>query len=118
MKTLVIGASVNPERYTYKAVERLLSHKHEVVAIGSKNGSILGINIETGPIPFKNIHTITLYINAQVQKGYYNYIIDLQPKRIIFNPGTENQEFMLILDKNNIKYEIACTLVMLATGQF
>lgn len=118
MKTLVIGASPNPERYSFKAINSLLKHNHSVVAIGQKTGEISGVKIQTKQIPLKNIDTITLYVNPKNQKDYYNYIIDIKPKRVIFNPGTENPEFYQLLKANSIEVEVACTLVLLATNQF
>ena len=117
-KTLVIGGSVNPERYSNKAIISLLNKGHKVVAIGQKSGEVEGIKIQTQAIPLKNIDTVTLYINPKTQRDYYNYIIGLSPKRVIFNPGTENPEFYSLLEQNNIKVEIACTLVLLATNQY
>lgn len=118
MKTLVIGASSNPERYSFIAVSRLLQHNHEVVAIGLKTESVFGIEIQTGFPKFDNIHTVTLYLNAQRQKAYYDYIISLAPKRVIFNPGTENPEFYELLKQNHIEFEESCTLVLLGTNQY
>jgi uncharacterized protein len=117
-KTLVIGASVNPERYSFMAIHSLLKKEHSVVAIGQKLGEVAGVKIQTKQIPFKNIHTVTLYLNPKGQRDYYNYIIGLQPKRVIFNPGTENPEFYALLGINNIKVEVACTLVLLSTNQY
>ncbi|MBF02142.1 MAG: CoA-binding protein [Flavobacterium sp.] len=118
MKTLVIGATTNKERYSYKAIHNLVGKSHQVVAIGAKKGMALDITIETEKIPFKGVDTVTLYINPTVQREYYDYIISLQPRRVIFNPGTENPEFYTLLDENNIQYEVACTLVLLATNQY
>ncbi|VXB50233.1 CoA-binding protein [Flavobacterium sp. 9AF] len=118
MKTLVIGATTNKERYAYKAIHNLVGKTHQVVAIGAKKGMALDVTIETEKIPFKGIDTVTLYINPLVQREYYDYIISLQPRRVIFNPGTENPEFYTLLDENNIQYEVACTLVLLATNQY
>ena len=117
-KTLVLGASTNPERYSYKAIKMLVQHKHSVMAIGQKQGSIDAVNINTKMIPLTNIDTVTLYLNPSRQRDYYNYIIENQPKRVIFNPGTENPEFYQLLQLNNIKVEEACTLVLLSTNQF
>jgi predicted CoA-binding protein len=117
-KTLVIGASENPSRYSYLAINSLLQHKHQVVAIGTKAGQVSGIKIETHKVPFDNIDTVTLYINPDIQKEYYDYIIGLNPKRIIFNPGTENYELEKIAQQNGIKTEEACTLVLLSTNQY
>jgi predicted CoA-binding protein len=106
MKTLVIGASTNKERYSYKAIHNLVDKSHQVVAIGAKKGMAFDID------------TITLYLNPKAQVEYYDYILSLKPRRVIFNPGTENPEFYKILGANNIKYEVACTLVLLATNQY
>ncbi len=117
-KTLVIGASENPSRYSYMAINSLLRHKHQVVAIGTKAGQVSGIKIETNKVPFDKIDTVTLYINPGIQKEYYDYIIGLNPKRIIFNPGTENHELEKIAQQNGIETEEACTLVLLSTNQY
>ncbi|MBK6380617.1 MAG: CoA-binding protein [Chitinophagaceae bacterium] len=117
-KTLVLGASENPARYSYLAINRLKNNHHPVVAIGKKKGMVAGIIIETEKIPVTEIDTITLYLSPQHQKEYYDYIISLHPKRIIFNPGTENDELAELAVKNNIVPREACTLVMLSTGQY
>lgn len=118
MRILVIGASENTERYSHKAIKLLLHFKHEVVAIGSRKGNVDGVIFDSELKDFKNIDTITLYINSSIQKQYYDYIISLNPRRVIFNPGTENIEFEILLQNNNIETEEACTLVLLNTGQF
>ncbi|KGO89366.1 CoA-binding protein [Flavobacterium suncheonense] len=118
MKTLVIGASANPERYAFLAVNSLLKHNHEVVAIGAHSDSIQNVKIETEKLPFEAVHTVSLYLNPQRQPEYYEYVIGLKPQRVIFNPGTENPEFFNLLEKANIPYEAACTLVLLSTNQF
>jgi predicted CoA-binding protein len=117
-KTLVIGASENPSRYSYKAINSLLKHQHEVVAIGVKEGVVNGVKIETQHLPFKDIDTITLYVNPAIQKEFYDYIFSLNPKRIIFNPGTENNEFEKLARIKGIETEEACTLVMLSANQY
>ncbi len=117
-KTLVLGASDNPSRYSYLAIDRLQKQGHPVLAIGKKKASVLGINIETEPIPFEDIDTVTLYLNSQHQAAYYNYILSLNPKRVVFNPGTENEELELILKENKVPFMEACTLVLLSTGQY
>jgi len=117
-KTLVLGASENPNRYSYLAVERLLANNHPVVAVGKKAGVVFGIDILTSREMHENIDTITLYLNPANQKGYYDYLLSLNPKRIIFNPGTENIELAKMAEKKNIKVKFACTLVMLNTGQY
>ncbi len=118
MKTLVLGASPNPDRYAYKAVMSLVHHGHEVVPVGIKKGEINGQVILNGFPELKDIDTVTLYINPTIQKGWYDYIIGLHPHRIIFNPGTENPEFEKLAGKNDIQTVIACTLVMLSTGEY
>ena len=117
-KTLVLGASSNPARYSYLAAQRLIAHQHEVILLGRKKGTIFGETIHNEKLEWQNIDTITLYLNPKNQKEYYDFIISLNPKRIIFNPGTENQEFKDILINKNIVPVEACTLVMLATGQY
>lgn len=117
-KTLVIGASENPERYSNKAIRALLSHNHEVIALGLKKGSVSGVGFHTEKIQFDAIDTVTLYVGPQNQAEYYSYIIGLKPRRVIFNPGTENPEFIAKLEAAGIYPEIACTLVLLATGQY
>ncbi|MDK2770702.1 MAG: CoA-binding protein [Flavobacterium sp.] len=118
MKTLVIGATTNKERYAYKAIHSLVDKSHQVVAIGAKKGMALDVPIETEKLPFHGIDTVTLYLNPLHQKEYYDYIVSLQPRRVIFNPGTENDEFKSLLKQHNIKGEEACTLVLLATNQY
>lgn len=118
MKTLIIGASKKPERYSYKAAERLLKHGHEIELLGVRPDEIFGQEIDTEKKQYEDIDTVTLYVGPQRQPGYYDYIVSLKPRRVIFNPGTENEEFFDILKKNNIHYEVACTLVMLGTGQY
>lgn len=117
-KTLVLGASPNPIRFSYKAVKSLVRHGHEVVPVGIHEGEVMWQKIIIGKPKFKNIHTITLYLNPNNQKEYYNYILELKPKRIIFNPGSENQELIELAMKNNIEVSIACTLIMLNTNKY
>lgn len=117
-KTLVIGASHNSERYAYKAISMLQEHKYPVEAIGRKEIEVLGIQVHKEHKAFEDINTITLYVNPKIQQEYYDYILSLKPQRVIFNPGTENPEFYPLLEKNNISYEEACTLVLLTTGQY
>jgi uncharacterized protein len=117
-KTLVLGASDNPSRYSNLAIQRLRSYGHQVVAIGRKHTMVNDVVIETEKKNFENIHTVTLYLNASHQKEYYNYILSLKPRRIIFNPGAENHELFDLAKQNNITPLEACTLVMLSTGQY
>lgn len=117
-KTLVIGASPNPSRYAYVAINRLLDKGIEVVALGRRAGMVGDVEIQTTKKLFQGIHTVTLYIGPQHQPEFYDFIIELKPHRVIFNPGTENPEFYQILRKKNIEAEVACTLVLLGTNQY
>lgn len=117
-KTLVLGASDNPARYSYLAIQRLRKNNHPVVAIGKRQTHVADIIVEQDQKPFTDIDTVTLYLNPLHQQQYYNYILSLKPNRIIFNPGAENEELADLARKNNIQPVEACTLVMLATGQY
>lgn len=117
-KTLVLGASLKPARYSNLAINRLVKHGQPTVALGLRKGNVNGVEIKTEKFPFEDIDTVTLYLNAKRQQEYYDYIISLNPERVIFNPGTENPELYDLLDKNGIQYENACTLVMLSSHQY
>ncbi|PVW16357.1 CoA-binding protein [Marixanthomonas spongiae] len=117
-KTLVLGASLKPSRYSNLAINRLVNNNHPVEAVGLRKGEVAGVQISTEKRGFKNIDTVTLYLNPKRQEEYYDYIISLKPNRVIFNPGTENPEFYDLLKKNNIEVEVACTLVLLASNQY
>jgi len=117
-KTLVLGASLKAERYSNIATKRLVKHGHEVVPVGLRVGDIAGITIQKGEPNIEGIDTVTLYLNPKRQVAYYDYILSLQPKRIIFNPGTENAELVALAQAKGIETEIACTLVMLATDVY
>lgn len=117
-KTLVLGASTNPARYSNIAVHRLLSAGHPTIALGREIGKIADVTIIDQKEDFQDIDTVTLYLNASHQPEFYEYVVSLQPNRVIFNPGTENPEFYEILRKANIDVEEACTLVLLATNQY
>jgi predicted CoA-binding protein len=117
-RTLVIGASTNPERYSYRAIVSLLSHGHEVFGVGLREGKIGDCEIVKEQLSFENIDTITVYVNPDNQEKYYNYILKINPKRVILNPGTENPDLESLLNKNNIPFEHACTLVLLASNQY
>lgn len=117
-KTVVLGASPNPARYSYLAVQRLRAHQHPVIAIGRRVGQVADVNINKEVLSENDVDTITLYLNPKNQVEYYDYILNLHPKRIIFNPGTENDELIQKARANNIQPVIACTLVMLSTGQY
>lgn len=117
-KTVVLGASENPQRYSNMAVKKLMAYNHPVVAIGKKEGNINGLKITKEQASQENVDTVTLYLNPGNQREFYEYIFALQPKRIIFNPGTENDELEEIAAKRGIETLEACTLVMLSTGQY
>jgi hypothetical protein len=117
-KTLVIGASTNPERYSYLAIRSLLRHGHGVAAVGRTPGEVDGVKIKAGTPRLANIDTVTLYLNPNHQAEYADYLLGLKPRRIIFNPGTENHAFMLRANQAGIEVLEACTLVLLGTGQY
>tara|TARA_B100000035_G_scaffold17367_2_gene13903 strand:+ start:169 stop:540 length:372 start_codon:yes stop_codon:yes gene_type:complete len=116
--TLVIGASVNPDRYSHKVVLKLLDSGIKVIPMGINQGNIADLVIVRPFEKQKNIHTVSIYIKPEIQKEYYKYIINLQPKRVLFNPGTENPIFSQILQKHNIYWENSCSLVLLSTNQY
>jgi predicted CoA-binding protein len=117
-KTVVLGASDNPSRYSFLAATRLRAHGHEVVAIGKRAGIVADVTIITEHPEVEGVDTVTLYLNPANQKPYYDYILSLHPNRVIFNPGTENEELENKLKVAGIKPMEACTLVMLSTGQY
>ena len=118
-KTLVIGASEKVDRYANKAIRMLLAHDHPVVAIGNRKGEVEGVSFDKIKEDFKEVDTVTLYLSARYQPEYYDYLMQtIQPKRIIFNPGTENPELQSLAENMGISCEIACTLVLLSTGQY
>lgn len=115
---MVIGASTNPTRYSYLAVNRLKEYNHEVIAVGIKKGEISGTPIENDRPIYRELDTVTLYIGPKVQQEYYDYLFDLAPKRVIFNPGTINYDLMQKLRDAKIEVVDACTLVMLSAGTY
>lgn len=117
-KTLVLGASPNPERYAHKAVFALKQKGHEVVPVGLRDGIISGIEIQKGKPEVEGIDTVTLYVGAPHQPAYYDYLMSLNPRRIIFNPGTKNPELVDLAHQHNIETIDACTLVMLSVGNY
>ena len=117
-KTVVIGASDNPDRYSYRAVNMLKQHGHEVVPVGIRKGQVAGLAIHTDRPTEESVDTVTLYVGPQNQPAWYDYILDLKPKRIIFNPGTENEELEKMAQAKGIRTEEACTLVMLSIGNY
>lgn len=117
-KTLVLGASDNPARYSYLAINKLAAHGHPVVAIGKKSGKVGEVQIEKDHLPVTGVDTVTLYLNPMNQREYIDYILDIKPKRIIFNPGTENEQLISKAKENGIEPVIGCTLVMLSIGNY
>ena len=117
-RTIVIGASNNPERYSFMAVNLLLDYHHEVFPLGIKNGKIQNLEIIKDRPELLNIDTVTLYLNPELQQDWYFYILNVKPKRVIFNPGTENLKFQTLLEAHDIECVEACTLVLLRTGQY
>jgi predicted CoA-binding protein len=117
-KTVVIGASDREDRYSNMAIHRLRKYGHPVIAIGNRKGQVEDVEIITEHPDMKDADTVTLYLNPDNQQPYYDYIISLHPKRIIFNPGAENEELERLAIKEGINVLEACTLVMLGTGQY
>ncbi len=113
-KTLVLGASPNPARIAHSAVRQLVWAGHEVVALGNREGNIDGVELIQGKPALEGIDTITLYLNPRRQQEYYDYLLSLKPRRIIFNPGAENRELAQLAREQGIEVEMACTLVMLS----
>ena len=116
--TLVLGASTNPNRYSNIAIKRLVDKELPVAALGSRKGKVLNVIIDDEMQDYNTIDTVTLYLNPKRQEAYYEYIISLKPRRVIFNPGSENMDFVKLLQENNIEAEIACMLVLLSTNQY
>jgi hypothetical protein len=119
-KTVIIGATTNKDRYAYLAAEMLTEYSHEIVPIGIKKGDVFGnsiLDIKTRP-KVEDVDTVTLYIGSQHQPEHYQYILSLKPKRIIFNPGTENDEFEKMVEQSGAEAIEACTLVMLRSRQY
>lgn len=117
-KTLVLGASLKVDRYSNIVIHRLRKFNMYTVAIGLREGMVDDVKIHKDLVPFQGVDTVTLYLGPERQPEYYDYIISLKPKRVIFNPGTENPEFYKLLAEHKIMSEVACTLVLLGTGQY
>jgi len=117
-KTLVLGATPNPARYAYLAAMKLKQYGHEVVPVGIREGEMSGIPILQGMPAVENVDTVTLYLGAPRQRQYYDYILSLHPKRIIFNPGAENPELVNLAEAQSIETVEGCTLVMLSIGVY
>ncbi len=117
-RTIVLGASIHPERYSNRAVIQLQKHGHEVIAIGNREGEINGVKIHTDKPFLKSVDTISLYLNPVHQQEWYPYILSIHPRRIIFNPGAENDELSQMAAAHGIQTDESCTLVLLTTGQY
>lgn len=116
--TLVFGASLKEDRYSNRVIKKLRENSQEVVAFGLREGIVNNVVVATELKAYAHIDTVTLYLSPKRQTAYYKYIISLKPRRVLFNPGTENSAFVILLEANNIKTEVACTLVLLATNQY
>lgn len=117
-KVVVLGASTNPDRYAYKAAVALKSRGHNPVLVGLKEGEVNGMNIQTGTPEISDVDTVTLYIGPKRQPAIYDFVLSLNPRRVVFNPGTESDEFIQLVQKNGIEAQTACTLVMLSLDTF
>ena len=118
-KTAILGATPNPSRYAYLATERLTEYNHPVVPLGIREGKIgENVIITDWPNEISGLDTLTMYVGPKRQPEYYDYILGLNPKRVIFNPGTENAELYSLLDEKGIAHEEACTLVLLGTDSY
>lgn len=116
--TLVLGASENTDRYSNKAIRMLREYGYPVVAMGLREGQVLDVPISKNPLKDISVDTVTLYLNPQNQLPHYQYLLSLHPRRIIFNPGTENPELMELANQQGIETLEACTLVLLSTNQY
>ncbi|HOI87727.1 MAG TPA: CoA-binding protein [Lentimicrobium sp.] len=116
--TLVLGASLNPARYSHSCIVDLVRSGHPVTAVGLREGIVEGVPVQKGLPDVQGIHTVTLYLNPLNQRSYYTYILSLAPKRIIFNPGTWNPELVALAEEKGIETESRCTLMMLAADSF
>jgi uncharacterized protein len=117
-KTVVLGASPDFSKYSYKCVKSLIRHGHEAIPVGKNPGKIEGIEILTGTPQIPDVHTITLYLSPANQKEYYDYILSLNPSRIIFNPGTHNQELIDLAKEEDITVVVDCSLLLLNSDSF
>jgi predicted CoA-binding protein len=117
-KSVIIGASDNPERYSFKATSMLKQKGHQVYPVGIRAGKIDKEDILLGKPQLPDIDTVTLYVGPKNQPEWFDYVLSLHPKRLIFNPGTENPEFVKLAEKQGIECVEACTLVMLSIGNY
>ena len=117
-RTVVLGASQNPGRYAYSAVKKLREKGHTPLPVGIRKGSIDGVDIQVGMPSIEDVHTVSLYLSVKNQLPLYDYILELNPRRIIFNPGAENPELSRIAKSRGIEVTNGCTLVMLAINTY
>ena len=117
-KTVVLGATENPSRYAYLAANKLKRFGHQVVPVGLRNGEVAGEKIITDKLPVEDVDTVTLYVGSRNLHHWYDYILSLKPSRIIFNPGTENEELVQKAKAADIETVYGCTLVMLSSGEY
>jgi predicted CoA-binding protein len=117
-KTLVLGASDNPARYSFLAIHKLREHKHPVVAFGKRTAMVEDVPVQSETTPIQDLDTVTVYLNPNNQKSYYDFVLEQHPRRVIFNPGAENPEFKKTLTEHGVQVMEACTLVLLGTGQY
>lgn len=119
-KTVIIGATPNPSRYAYTAAHLLTEYRHSIVPVGIKRGEVAGqpiVDLRDRP-EITDVHTVTLYIGPRHQPEWYDYLLGLNPQRIVFNPGTENRELYQRATQQGIEAVEACTLVMLRAGTY
>jgi uncharacterized protein len=117
-KTIVLGATPDSSRYAFLAANKLVRYGHEIINVGIKKGEVAGVPIEKPEYIHSEVDTITMYVGSRNQESLYNYILSINPKRIIFNPGTENPELELLAEQKGIEVVLGCTLVMLSTGEY
>lgn len=117
-KTLILGATPNPSRYAYLAAHKLTKFGHDIINVGIKSGKVAEVEILNGQPAVENVDTVALYVGARHQPPYYDWLIGLSPRRIIFNPGTENAELAMLARKAGIEVEVGCVLVMLSSGLY
>ena len=119
-KTVIVGSTPKPYRYAHQAALMLEEREFPFVPLGIQEGAVLGqeiLNVYDKPA-IDEVDTLTLYVNPNRQKGWYDYLLSLKPNRIIFNPGSENPEFKKLAEAQGVECVEACTLVMLSVGNF
>lgn len=117
-KTIVLGATPDASRYAFLASNKLVKFGHEIINVGIKTGEVAGVEIEKPEHIHSDVDTITLYVGTRNQESLYDYILNTKPKRLIFNPGTENRELQTLAEEKGIQVDYACTLVLLSTGEY